>query len=62
MLVFCPASAKSAKATEALRKAHHAAGTDILPLFARLSAQEQSRVFGRSTGRQVVLANVAETR
>ena len=62
VLVFLPGEREIREATEALRKAHHAAGTDILPLFARLSAQEQSRVFGRSTGRRVVLAtNVAET-
>jgi len=36
--------------------------TEILPLYARLSAAEQHRVFGRHTGRRVVLAtNVAET-
>ena len=36
--------------------------TEILPLFARLSAAEQHRVFSRHTGRRVVLAtNVAET-
>ena len=36
--------------------------TTILPLYARLSAQEQQRVFQRGTGRRVVLAtNVAET-
>jgi ATP-dependent helicase HrpA len=36
--------------------------TEILPLFARLSAAEQHRVFGRHSGRRVVLAtNVAET-
>jgi ATP-dependent helicase HrpA len=36
--------------------------TEILPLFARLSAAEQHRVFGKHTGRRVVLAtNVAET-
>jgi len=36
--------------------------TEILPLFARLSAAEQHRVFGQHTGRRVVLAtNVAET-
>ncbi|MCW2667845.1 MAG: helicase [Frankiales bacterium] len=37
-------------------------GTDVLPLFGRLSAQEQHRVFAGHTGRRVVLAtNVAET-
>ena len=36
--------------------------TEILPLYARLSAAEQHRVFGHHTGRRVVLAtNVAET-
>lgn len=36
--------------------------TEILPLFARLSAAEQHRVFTRHTGRRIVLAtNVAET-
>ena len=36
--------------------------TEILPLYARLSAAEQHRVFGRHTGRRIVLAtNVAET-
>ena len=36
--------------------------TDVLPLYARLSGAEQHRVFGRSTGRRIVLAtNVAET-
>src|SRR6478735_1672954 len=36
--------------------------TEILPLYARLSAAEQHRVFGAHTGRRVVLAtNVAET-
>ncbi|MGX1805882.1 ATP-dependent RNA helicase HrpA [Nocardia sp. NPDC055321] len=36
--------------------------TEILPLYARLSAAEQHRVFSAHTGRRVVLAtNVAET-
>ncbi|MCE1178579.1 MAG: ATP-dependent RNA helicase HrpA [Micrococcales bacterium] len=36
--------------------------TEILPLYARLSAAEQHRVFSRHRGRRVVLAtNVAET-
>jgi ATP-dependent helicase HrpA len=36
--------------------------TEILPLYAGLSAAEQHRVFGQHTGRRVVLAtNVAET-
>ncbi|MFF5173124.1 ATP-dependent RNA helicase HrpA [Micromonospora sp. NPDC000089] len=37
-------------------------GTEILPLYARLSAAEQHRVFAAHSGRRVVLAtNVAET-
>src|SRR5204862_817912 len=37
-------------------------GTEILPLYARLSAAEQHRVFAPHPGRRVVLAtNVAET-
>ncbi|HZM41000.1 MAG TPA: ATP-dependent RNA helicase HrpA [Acidimicrobiales bacterium] len=37
-------------------------GTDILPLYARLSAAEQQRVFKPHGGRRIVLAtNVAET-
>ncbi|MFD2273225.1 helicase-related protein [Undibacterium arcticum] len=46
---------------EALRK-HHPPHIEILPLFARLSAQEQERVFKSSHARRIVLAtNVAET-
>ncbi len=38
------------------------AGTEILPLYARLSPAEQQRVFARHAARRVVLAtNVAET-
>jgi ATP-dependent helicase HrpA len=38
------------------------AGTEVLPLFGRLTAAEQHRVFAAHTGRRVVLAtNVAET-
>ena len=37
-------------------------GTEVLPLFARLSAAEQHRVFAAHPGRRIVLAtNVAET-
>ncbi|WP_153161234.1 ATP-dependent RNA helicase HrpA [Zoogloea sp. 1C4] len=62
VLVFLPGEREIREAAEALRKAHHAAGTEILPLFARQSAQEQARVFAPSRGRRVVLAtNVAET-
>ncbi|BBI62831.1 hypothetical protein HSBAA_41370 [Vreelandella sulfidaeris] len=37
-------------------------GTEILPLYARLSNEEQNRVFASHRGRRIVLAtNVAET-
>ena len=37
-------------------------GTEVLPLFARLSSAEQDRVFDNTSGRRIVLAtNVAET-
>ncbi|MBK7136538.1 MAG: ATP-dependent RNA helicase HrpA [Rhodocyclales bacterium] len=62
VLVFLPGEREIREAAEALRKAHHLPGTEILPLFARQSAQEQARVFAPSKGRRVVLAtNVAET-
>ncbi len=62
VLVFLPGEREIREAAEALRKAHHAAGTEILPLFARQSAQEQARAFAPSKGRRIVLAtNVAET-
>ncbi|QDF99628.1 ATP-dependent RNA helicase HrpA [Azoarcus sp. DD4] len=62
VLVFLPGEREIREAAEALRKAHHAAGTEVLPLFARQSAQEQARVFASGKGRRVVLAtNVAET-
>ncbi|MBT9498169.1 MAG: DEAD/DEAH box helicase, partial [Zoogloea sp.] len=62
VLVFLPGEREIREASEALRKAHHAAGTEVLALFARQSASDQARVFSASKGRRVVLAtNVAET-
>jgi ATP-dependent helicase HrpA len=62
VLVFLPGEREIREAAEALRK-HHPAGAEILPLFARLSAEEQERVFKpTSRARRIVLAtNVAET-
>ena len=61
VLVFLPGEREIREASEALRK-HHPPHTEILPLFARLSAAEQERVFKTSNGRRIVLAtNVAET-
>ncbi len=69
ILVFLPGEREIRDAAEALRK--HAFGRsgvlpgthpEILPLFARLSAEEQSRIFRPHQGRRIVLAtNVAET-
>ncbi|MEI7614768.1 MAG: helicase-related protein, partial [Betaproteobacteria bacterium] len=65
ILVFLPGEREIRDAAEALRK--HAFGRggvhpEILPLFARLSAEEQSRIFKAHSGRRIVLAtNVAET-
>ena len=61
VLVFLPGEREIREAAEALRK-HHPPHTEILPLYARLSAPEQERVFKPHRGRRIVLAtNVAET-
>jgi ATP-dependent helicase HrpA len=62
VLVFLPGEREIREAAEALRKRHPPA-TEILPLYARLSVEEQERVFRPgSSGRRIVLAtNVAET-
>ncbi|MGE5615931.1 MAG: ATP-dependent RNA helicase HrpA, partial [Bacillota bacterium] len=61
VLVFLPGEREIREAAETLRK-NHPRGTEILPLFARLSAEEQDRVFKPANGRRIVLAtNVAET-
>jgi ATP-dependent helicase HrpA len=61
VLVFLPGEREIRDAAEALRK-HHPAHVEILPLFARLSVQEQDKVFRSTNARRIVLAtNVAET-
>ncbi|MDY7107643.1 MAG: ATP-dependent RNA helicase HrpA [Planctomycetota bacterium] len=61
VLVFLAGERDIREAAEALRK-HHPPKTEVLPLFARLSAAEQNRVFESHGGRRIVLAtNVAET-
>ena len=60
-LVFLPGEKQIREATEALNKAN-LRHTEVLPLFARLSARDQERIFATHTGRRVVLStNVAET-
>ena len=61
ILVFLPGEREIRETAEALRK-HHPSGAEILPLFARLSFEEQDRVFKPHSGQRIVLAtNVAET-
>ncbi len=61
ILIFLPGEREIRDTAEALRK-HHPAGAEILPLYARLSAAEQERIFKPGGGRRIVLAtNVAET-
>ncbi len=61
ILIFLPGEREIRDTAEALRK-HHPPGSEILPLFARLSAAEQERVFKPGGTRRIVLAtNVAET-
>ena len=64
ILVFLPGEREIREAADHLRKhfAHHRVTANILPLFARLSQQEQDEVFRSGGGRRIVLAtNVAET-
>ncbi|RPI45821.1 MAG: ATP-dependent RNA helicase HrpA [Betaproteobacteria bacterium] len=61
VLVFLPGEREIRDTAEALRK-HHPPGAEILPLYARLSAAEQERVFESTNARRIVLStNVAET-
>lgn len=61
ILVFCSGEREIRDATEAIT-AMQLRFTEVLPLYARLSAAEQHRVFSPHTGRRIVLAtNVAET-
>ena len=61
VLVFLPGEREIREAAEAL-SARNLPDTEILPLYARLSAAEQQRVFAPHSGNRVVLAtNVAET-
>jgi ATP-dependent helicase HrpA len=66
ILVFLPGEREIRETAELLRvglsRRPYASHVEILPLFARLSVDEQQRVFAPSRGRRIVLAtNVAET-
>jgi len=59
--LFLPGEREIREAAEALRK-NHPPGTEILSLYARLSTEEQERVFKSGAARRIVLAtNIAET-
>jgi len=61
ILVFLSGEREIRETAESLRK-HHPQGCEVLPLYSRLSTDEQQRVFKPSGRRRVVLAtNVAET-
>ena len=61
ILVFLPGEREIREAADVLRKSRPST-TEILPLFARLTAAEQERVFRPAGTRRIVLStNVAET-
>ncbi|MCL4108326.1 UNVERIFIED_CONTAM: hypothetical protein GTU68_065354 [Idotea baltica] len=61
ILIFFSGEREIRMASEALRK-HHKPSVEILPLFARLSGAEQSKIFHPTGARRIILAtNVAET-
>ena len=61
ILIFLAGEREIRETAESLRK-HHPPNTEILPLYARLSAAEQNRVFQPHGRPRIVLAtNVAET-
>ncbi|HXL84155.1 MAG TPA: ATP-dependent RNA helicase HrpA [Casimicrobiaceae bacterium] len=66
MLVFLPGEREIRETAELLSRSlarrPYASSMEILPLFARLSVEQQQQVFAPSRGRRIVLAtNVAET-
>ncbi len=61
ILIFLSGEREIRETAESLRK-HHPPNTEVLPLYARLSATEQNRVFqSRGRPRIVLATNVAET-
>jgi len=66
ILVFLPGEREIRETSDLLRRSlarkPYAAAVEVLPLYARLSVEQQQRVFAESGGRRIVLAtNVAET-
>ena len=65
VLVFMPSERDIRETRDLLSsrlKERRPGGVEVLPLFSRLSAAEQQRVFGPHTGRRIVIAtNIAET-
>jgi ATP-dependent helicase HrpA len=61
VLVFLSGERDIRETAEALRK-HHPPGVEVLPLYSRLSAEEQQKIFEPHEHPRIVLAtNVAET-
>lgn len=61
ILTFLPTEQGIREAADTLAGRRHP-GITILPLFARLSAKDQSRIFSPARGRKIILAtNIAET-
>ena len=61
ILIFLPGEREIRETAESLRK-HHPPHTEIVPLFSRLSATDQNKIFQPHKGRRIVLStNVAET-
>ena len=61
ILIFLPGEREIRDVSHALLQ-HEMKGTEVLPLFSRLSPAEQDKIFKGHTGRRIVLAtNVAET-
>jgi ATP-dependent helicase HrpA len=61
ILVFMPTEQDIRETCDLLAARNYRSGL-VLPLFARLPADQQARVFGRAAGRKIIVAtNVAET-
>jgi ATP-dependent helicase HrpA len=62
VLVFLPGEGEIRRVAARLRREPSRIRRDILPLYSRLAASDQNRIFSEPTGRRIVLStNVAET-